>query len=805
VPPSSARRRVAYPLLVTGVLLAGGAVAVAGPADASAADLVVSQVYGGGGNSGATYTHDFVELHNRGGAPVDVTGWSVQYAAAAGTSWQVTRLSGTVQPGRHYLVQEAKGAGGTTPLPTPDATGAIALAGTAGKVALVRAEGALSCGASCAGAAGVQDFVGYGGANEAEGTPVPALSNTTAAVRTDAADSDDNSHDFTVGAPTPRNGGGAEPSPSTSPSPSPSTSPTPAPGRPVRIHDVQGRAHRSPLTGLLVAAPGVVTAVAPNGFWMQDPEPDADPATSEGVFVFTSAKPTVTRGDAVSVTGTVTEFRPGGAGGTNNLTTTELSRPTVQVTGTGVDTPAPTQVGPGGREAPPAVRTDSPGDVETAAAFDPAANGLDFYESLEGMLVRVTDAVATGPTASFGEIPVLPGGAGGPRTGRGGVVYSYADSNTERVFLDDVLAKLPTVDVGAVLGGPVDGVLDYGFGNYKLEVLATPTASAKPLAREVTRAQRWHELAVATFNVENLDPTDPAEKFARLAAVVTTNLAKPDILTVEEIQDDNGATDDGTVTAGATYGRLIDAIVAAGGPRYAYRQIDPENKTDGGEPGGNIRVGFLFNPSRVSFVDRPGGTATAGTGVVRRGLLHAALTLSPGRIDPANPAFADSRKPLAGEFTFHGGTVFVIANHFGSKGGDQPLNGRFQPPARSSESKRHEQAKAVRGFVDKILAVNPNANIVALGDLNDFEFSDTAGLLTEGGALTDLPATLPLAERYSYVFEGNSQVLDHILVSRWLACSWLHDYDIVHVNSEYADQVSDHDPQVVRLTVLPLS
>jgi uncharacterized protein len=788
--PTSPGTRVTA-ILAGGVLAAATAVALAPSASAASPDLVISQVYGGGGNSGATYTHDFIELFNRGDAPVDVSGWSVQYASSAGTSWQVTRLNGSVAPGKFYLVQEAQGSGGTTPLPTPDATGTIAMSGTAGKIALVTAQTALTCGADCDHAEGVRDFAGYGGANDFEGAgPTPALSNTTAAVRGNA-DTDNNQADFTVAAPNPRNSGSSGPGPEPEPAPK------------ARIHEIQGKAHRSPLAGKQVSSvPGVVTAVSSNGFWFQDPDPDADPATSEGLFVFTQTAPTVKAGDAVTVAGTVTEFRPGGSGGTNNLATTELTRATVTVTGTGSITPA--LVGPGGLVAPVAVRTDSPGDVELSTAVDPSANGLDFYESLEGMLLRITDSVATGPTAGFGEIPVLPGGAGTPRTVRGGVLYSYADSNTERVHLDDLLAPLPKVNTGDVLPGNVDGVLDYSFGNFKLLALATPAATVKGLTRETTRKQHPWELAVATFNVENLDANDPAEKFDALAAVVAKNLAAPDVIALEEVQDNNGATDDGTVTADATYAKFIAAISGAGGPKYDYRQIDPGNKTDGGEPGGNIRVGFLFNPKRVQFVDRAGGSTDSAVGVVKNGF-NARLTQSPGRIDPTNPAFANSRKPLAGEFKFLGGTVFVIANHFSSKGGDQPLNGRFQPPTRSSETARHNQARAVAGFVDQVRAVDRDANIVVLGDINDFEFSETVELMTAGGKLVALPTQLPLSERYSYVFEGNSQILDQILVSPRFGHRLFNDYDIVHVNSEFVDQVSDHDPQVARLIVVPFT
>ncbi|GIJ51618.1 endonuclease [Virgisporangium aliadipatigenens] len=766
------------------ILAAAGTVAAsltaAHPASAASPDVVISQVYGGGGNSGATFTNDFIELHNRGTAAVTVTGWSVQYASASGTSWQVTPLTGSIPPGGHYLVQEAAGAGGTTPLPTPDATGSIAMSAASGKVALATSTTPVT------GSASAKDFVGYGAANDFEGTPAAGLSNTTAALRGGGPDTDNNGADFTAGAPNPRSsGGGTDPDPEPEPNPK-------------RIREIQGTAHRSPLTGQVVTdVPGVVTAVGASGFWFQDAEPDTDPATSEGLYVFTSARPGVAVGDRVNVIGTVAEYRPGDDA--ENLTLTELTKPRVSTVERGVAVPAPTLLGPGGRQAPVPVRTDAPGDVEASTVFDPAANALDFYESLEGMLLRVTDAVATGPTNSFGELSVLPGGAGTPRTARGGVRYTYADANAERVILDDTLASAAQADTGDVLPGNVDGVLDYSFGNFKLFALATPAVLDRSAPRETTRAQRHGELAIATYNVENLDPGDPQPKFDRLAAGIVTGLSSPDILTLEEVQDNNGATNDGTVAADRTYALLIEAIVRAGGPRYQYRQIDPTNGADGGEPGGNIRVAFLFRTDRgVSFVDRPGGDATTATSVRRAGFLRPALTASPGRIDPQNAAFANSRKPLAGEFSYKGKPVFVIANHFNSKGGDQPLFGRYQPPARSSEVQRHQQATVVRGFVDQIRNINPLASIVVLGDINDFEFSETADILVGDQYLQDLPRWLPPAERYTYVFDGNSQVLDHIFISVPLFLRGF-DYDVVHLNAEYRDQDSDHDPQVVRL------
>ena len=172
--------------------------AVTTNAAASHSDVVVSEVYGGGGNSGATYTHDYIELFNRGDAAVSLNGWSVQYASAAGTTWLVTPLSGTLAPGQAYLVQQAQGSGGSVPLPTPDAVGSTAMSASNGKVALVSSTTART--GACP-TDGVLDLVGFGTANCFEGSgAAPALTNTTAANRADAGctDTDDNAADFSA-------------------------------------------------------------------------------------------------------------------------------------------------------------------------------------------------------------------------------------------------------------------------------------------------------------------------------------------------------------------------------------------------------------------------------------------------------------------------------------------------------------------------------------------------------------------------------------------------------------------------------
>jgi len=199
--------RRSIPHLALGALVALGVVfaLVASPVHAASSDLVISQVYGGGGNTGAVYKNDFIEIFNRGTSPVNVTGWSVQYASATGSSWSVTTLSGTIPAGGYYLVQEAAGSGGTTDLPTPDASGSIAMSASAGKVALVNGTTALT--GTCPGSGSYVDLVGYGSANCFETAAMAALSNTTAGLRAGAGctETDDNSSDFSTGAPTPRN------------------------------------------------------------------------------------------------------------------------------------------------------------------------------------------------------------------------------------------------------------------------------------------------------------------------------------------------------------------------------------------------------------------------------------------------------------------------------------------------------------------------------------------------------------------------------------------------------------------------
>lgn len=564
------------------------------------------------------------------------------------------------------------------------------------------------------------------------------------------------------------------------------------------IYEIQGAGHTSAFVGQQVQTSGIVTGfrldtesrldgTTPNdGFYIQDPTGDGNDATSDGILIFTGStdpRTLVTVGDLVSVTGSVSEFRSSSR--TSDLTLTEITGPSVSVMSSGHALPDAVVIGTGGR-VPPATVIDDDG----LASFDPTTDGIDFYESLEGMRVQVNDAVVVGGTSGFGEITVLADDGAGvdQRTSAGGVHISAGDFNPERILIDDYnnFGAAPQVSVGDTFDAPIVGHMDYTFGNFKLindDPLPSVTPTTVADSPTALTGDATH-VTIATFNVENLDPNDADGdadiangQFDHLAAQIVGYMLSPDIIGLQEIQDNSGSVDDGVTDASLTYQTLIDAITAAGGPTYEFIDIAPVDGTNGGQPGANIRVGFLYNPARVS-VD----------------------AASAELIDPTNPALADSRKPLAVDFEFNGETITVITNHLNSKGGDDPLFGSDQPPVLSSEVQRLQQAQVINDYVDAILAGDADANVVVLGDLNDFEFSPPLATLT-GGVLTDLTGTVPGSDRYTYNFDGNSQVLDHILVSDALLGGA--SVDILHVNSDYSDseKATDHDPIVASVQV----
>ncbi len=597
-----------------------------------------------------------------------------------------------------------------------------------------------------------------------------------------------------------------------------------APSSHVPIAEIQGEGHISPYAGVEVTTEGVVTAVAFNGYYIQDPVGDGNSATSEALFVFkTGSKPAI--GDHVRITDTVSEFIPGGAG-TGNLSTTQMSFPRIDFLSSGNPLPAPTIVGLSGRVPPnqivisedeisPPINLQNAAD-DAANNFDPDEDGIDFYESLESMLVTVEDAQAVSATRRFGSfsaefftVPnqghrdiIEPNDA---LTTRGGIVIQpdidgTGDLNPERVQIQ--LSGTPLypgdmnlqVKVGDLVGD-VTGVVGYSFGNYEINATHEIQVADGGLEPESTWIKgNKSRVTVASYNVLNLSVagSGDAAQAAALGNQIVNHLGSPDVIALQEIQDDSAEADNGVVTADATLQMLVDAITGAGGPTYSAFNVNPINNTQGGAPGGNIRNAFLYNPDRVDLID-----FTA---------LDAAVLTAAGA-DPT--AFDGTRVPLAGTFEFKGSEFTVISVHNSSRFGSTPIFGGPQPFVQAGEAEREAQSKALNQYVDYLLSMDPGAKVMVAGDFNTFEFTDEL--------LEDVPGPEPVLRNlvpvstkgpdnglhngqedfYSFIFDGNSQMLDHFFVTKTLMPSAK--FDVVHVNVDFPrtfinTTASDHEP-----------
>jgi predicted extracellular nuclease len=591
----------------------------------------------------------------------------------------------------------------------------------------------------------------------------------------------------------------------------------PAAAAPLTIHALLGPGHLSPYAGQAVSGiAGVVTDVISTGFYLQDTANVGGTPFKQAIEVYTGKKPTVAAGDDVTVSGTVSEFYPDQADTPSALPVAEIGSPTVTVTSTGNALPKPVVIGSSG-VLPPAqliypVLGSKSTDVTTVNSFHPALSALDFYFGLYSEYVTVQDPVATGPTNDFALAVAPDNGAGALRTPAGGLadVSSLTVNSRRLAVYAPAGVSAPAVNTGDHFSSAVVGIMTEFEGNPELDLTQTPGVFSHGLTRQVAKPARAGELTVATYNVDNLSPTASAAKYAAVGSQVVTNLGAPDILNVQEIEDNDGTTDDGVVSATTTIANLVAAIKAAGGPAYSATEIDPVNDQDGGTPGGNIRQVVLYRTDTgLTFHAAAGGGSTVADAVTGQGTATA-LTQSPGRVAPTDPSWAAgetltspattrtetssaSRKPLAAQFTWKGHRVFVINNHLTAKLADDADFGRYQKPVLWSEIQRTQQAKVLNTFVASIEKASPGAYVVLAGDLNDQGFTPTFKQLEAHGALVDTEHALPAVQQYDYVFDGDSEGLSGLLASPAL------DRTVtfagpVHINADFAAQTSDHDP-----------
>ena len=580
-------------------------------------------------------------------------------------------------------------------------------------------------------------------------------------------------------------------------------------GPPTAIPAIQGASHLSPLLGRRVTVEGVVTARRNDGFHLQDQRGDGDPATSDGIFVEGEGA-AVVRGDRVRLEATVAE-RPGG-GPAAGLTVTRLIEVgPLSVVSRGEPLPAPVRLGAGDRPFPRQIMSpeELPVDLRDPAQvrgnrFTPGTDVLDYLEALEGMLVSLPRPTALGPSEhrSRGRADVFVLPDPGPRhtrsherTSPGGILLrsgpdNRGNQNTDRIRLafDPVTAGgvFPALATGDRLAD-VTGVLDYAYGAFQVSTTSPVRVEARPdWTPEVTTLGRAPDaVTVATYNVLNLSP-DSSDRRQRelLGAQVAGALGAPDIVALQEIQDESGERDDGAVDGRPTLAALVAAVRRAGGPAYAYLEAAPVDGRPGGVPGGNIRNAFLYDTARVRLVSYRPLTAEA---------LAAADAPDPG-------AFAESRDPLEAVFAIGRERLVVINNHLTSRFGSTPVFGAVQPWVEAGEAEREAQARALHAYVAALIRRNGAARVVVLGDMNTFETTDDLASLLPGSPplLVNLVPRVEQAQRYTYIFEGNSQVLDHVFVTPSLADRA--EIDVVHLNADFpaATPASDHDPVVAR-------
>jgi len=735
-----------------------GCIALATPASAN---VMISQIYGGGGNSGAPLTNDFVELHNSGTTAVNVTGWSVQYASAAGTTWsgaQLTLLSGSIPAGGYYLVQLAAGATPSAALPTPDAIGTTLMSATAGKVALVTNATALT--GACPLGPTVIDLVGYGSAATcSETAPAPAPSNTTALIRASVGnscqDSDNNGNDFAALAPLPRN----------------TASPLqPCRGGSVstpidaRIYEIQGSGAQSPLVGKLVTTAGVVTKVTNNGFFIQDLTGDGNNATSDGIFVFAGAPtfPAVAAGNLVSVTATVTEFDTGATptAQTPTPTVTELtSVSAVTLLGTGY-TLTPVSV-----SLPEAVE----GELERyegmlVTLIGPFTVAQNFFQGRFGQLTLGFNGRLETPTNRF-------------RPGTAQAIALADDNARRRIVLDDGTSRqnpnpTPYLDVATALPragdsvASITGVIDFGLasssnpgpGDYKIHPTVAPVFSlANP--RTAAPAPVGGNVKVASFNVLNFFTTfvDGTDAFGQtgqgcaLGGVVSAsncrganNLAEftrqrakiieamvaidADVLGLMEVQN-NGNT---------AVQNLVDALNARIGASIYASAALPASGTGSDA----IRVAMIYKPAKLQSVGAPASD-----------------------VDPVN-----NRPTLAQTFMVKGERFTLLVNHLKSKSScpaptdpDAPGNIDSGDGQGCWNATRLLQAQRLRTFVAALQAASGSHHALLIGDFNAYAQEDPIYNLTSSGYVDQVGRFEAFG--YSFVFDGAAGRLDHAITT----------------------------------------
>ncbi|MEZ2122357.1 ExeM/NucH family extracellular endonuclease [Corynebacterium sp. CCM 9203] len=777
-------RRLSLPttaLITVGVsLLAGVLPSTATPAGDN---IVISQVYGGGGNKDAALTSDFIELYNPTSSPISVDGWTLQYLSAKNTTakpGQISELTGTIAPHSHLLIRGARGSGGTVDFAADIDAPQLAVGSRAGAVVL--ATDATPFNADTAGGSAI-DILGYGGAAVSEGTPAQSLDNTLAATRgDDGADTDDNATDFTAAVPSPRYSGGAAMGATVpDPEPDPGT-PAPADPREVTIAEIQGVGDVSPLVNEKVRTTGIITATWPDGglggFALQTGgtgQLHGANAASTGVFIYTgrgSEPSTDLIGSCVSVTGTVSEFHgqtqvAGQFVPIDAATTHDCAEPVTPITDTIPEDPALREAHEGMLFQPTGVHTVTENyNLNRYGSFGVVAGDTPLYQA--------TDVVQPGAAAIAYE-----------RDNARRLLT--IDDGSSRDFLRNNEARdvpLPYLSAGGeprplrtgdhvTFSRPM--VLGYSFGSWTLQP-TTPVDGSTPAdglpvdwtsGRDAERGgpdEVGGDTSLASFNVLNFftdlgrdepgcapvtdragipvtgdrctvrgayTPEALADQRAKIVSAINTLDA--DILGLEEIEDSSRFGHD----RDATLNHLVDALNAAGGNWAAVPS--PTTIPGGSGAGDVIRTAFIYDPARV----RPVGESRILTDEAFTGI---------------------AREPLAQEFApVDGGThVVAVVNHFKSKGSVARGDADTGDGQGNNARLRAAQSLALVSWLADQEDWGDLPQFI-IGDLNSYSREDAVRIIEDAG-FTNVGRHFDAGTSYQY--GGRLGSLDHVLANR---------------------------------------
>lgn len=553
---------------------------------------------------------------------------------------------------------------------------------------------------------------------------------------------------------------------------------------PLAIEVIHGQTRESTLTAEAVVVEGIVTLVQRDHFWLQAPSSSSVPFARHGLWVGSPGIPAVEPGDRVRVSGVVSAWqRPGRE---DDLPITRLNADAIETLSSGHDLPEPLAIGRGALAIPTEL---APADM--SQALRPEVYALDFWTSLLGKRVTLTENHVVEPTSRFLDTWVVADSHHRHVNDQGVLLMYPDDENSDRVLVQSNEFLRPDFPEFANIGdrfAAVTGVVHYDHGNFRIvaEHGLRLVAVSRPLPESSLQRTPEH-LLIASYNVENLNPViespnrvasvrniDDAMGSGRMDALgqqIVAQLNRPDIIGLQEIQDDDGAEQTDVLSAEKTLAALAEAILQAGGPNYRWIDYPPPSPgASGGQPGGNIRNAWLYDPDRVRLIE----------GSVR---------------EIEHSAFAGSRPPSVAEFEFNGHVLTLINNHLSSKWGSSPTFGR-QPRRVAAEDERLAQAAKLRQAAEQLVA--QGALLVVVGDFNDHWYSPMMRLLTDPAepGLYNLVESLPAEHRWTKIFEGNGQAIDHMLVNQ--ALHGVAEFEIVHLNELFARQAADHEPLLGR-------